>query len=104
MDMNKDEILKTITEAINDSVRPAIEEYVNGGIRKVDAKIDEQNTKFNKHVATTEQYRTDMYAFMERMEPVEQGLVTFQNLVKFFKFLGLPAIGVFLLWLYQKIS
>ena len=41
-------------------------------------------------------------AFITRMEPVEAGLITMQNLVRIGRYLGLPAIGILLMWLYNK--
>lgn len=96
--MNPNDILR-----IEETVKVSIEKYVNGHIRDIDAKLEAMKSAQVKHVETTDAYRTEVYAFMSRMEPYDKGLITVNNLRGFGRWLGYPALGAFLLWVIQKL-
>lgn len=47
-------------------------------------------------------WKGSVNVFMEEMSPVKDGLHTFQSINKFIKWLGFPAIGAFIAWLFMK--
>ncbi len=64
----------------------AIEKHVNGKIRFLDEK-------FSVHMKKAETHWEKSNKFMEELKPARDGIMTMQSLNRFFKWLGLPALG-----------
>jgi hypothetical protein len=81
---------------ITDAVKVNIEKTVNGHVREISAKLD-------GHIAASADHWAATQEFMIALMPVKEGIGTIQAVVKFSKWLGLPAIGVLAAWLYSKL-
>lgn len=68
----------------------------------VNGKIDTIDKKLGDYIKKDESWKVTVEAFMTSMTPVRDGLHTVQSLNKFFKWLGLPALGAFLFYWFTK--
>ena len=98
--MNSDELYKVIEQAVANAVEkvvpPTVERVVNGKILKVQETLD-------THIEATNAYWEKTKEFMDRLQPVSDGLFTLNSISKFLKWLGLPALGVALTaWFMSK--
>lgn len=68
----------------------------------VNGKIDSINTKLDAYIEKDLDWKDTVETFMTGMTPVKDGLHTIQSLNKFFKWLGLPALGALLSYWFTK--
>lgn len=84
------------------STGEAIEKFVNGKIRAVDVKIEEIKDWTVNHAEGERAFQMRVEEYMVEMLPLKDGIHTLQSLNKFFKWLGLPAIGAIIAYWYIK--
>lgn len=85
-----------LEEQIDRAVAGAVEKYVNGYMRSFNSKLDD-------HIESTNHFRTEMYAFMDRMKAAEDITTWFTLSRKGLQFIGITGAAVFTaLWLYLK--
>lgn len=92
--MNKDEILQAIKEGLESSIPPVVERVVNGRIVKLQGTLEQ-------HMETSQQHYAETKARLDELQPVAEGVSTIKSLNKFFKWVGLPAFGAFIYWLFK---
>ncbi len=84
------------------STGEAIEKFVNGKIRAVDAKVEEIKDWTINHAEGERAFQRRVEDYMVEMLPVKDGVHTIQSINKFLRWLGLPALGALIAWLYIK--
>jgi hypothetical protein len=96
--MTPDDIKKiqeTIKKTVNGKIdhQHKILEAQNEVLHSLTIKLDEHIISAHSHWETSER-------FMKDLLPVHDGLISIQSLNKFIKWLGLPAIGAGIMWLF----
>lgn len=82
-------------EKLVEEVTKTVRVVVNGKIDTIDKKLD-------AYIVSDVSWKNTVEAFMQGMTPVKDGLHTVQSINKFFKWLGLPALGAFLFYWFTK--
>jgi hypothetical protein len=102
--MNEAEIYKVIgravSKAVEDTVPPTVERFVNGKIDKIDKRIETLAGKFDDHVVEYREGKEITHKFMEEMLPIREGVHTMQGLIKFLRWIGIPSFVAFISWLF----
>lgn len=63
-------------------------------IERIIKKLDCFEKKLDDHVLSSTDFRNETKAFMEALMPVRDGLIVFQHIIKFLKFIGIPSTVV----------
>lgn len=82
-------------QELKDHVATTIQEKVNGKIDRIDTKIDE-------YIKGDLKWKETVDTFVTEMAPVKDGVHALQLVNKFVKWLGFPAIGAILVYLFMK--
>lgn len=82
-------------QELKDAITATIQEKVNGKIDRIDKKIDE-------YIVGDLEWKKGVDTFITELTPVKDGLHVAQSLNKFFKWLGLPALGALLFYFLTK--
>lgn len=100
--MTPEELNKIIT-----AVEKTIQEKVNGKIDRQHKILEKQNEtmahfieKVDAHIHLTNERYEVTEKFIQELLPVRDGLQSIQSINKFVKWLGLPAIGAFIMWFF----
>lgn len=84
------------------STGEAVEKFVNGKIRAVDAKVEEIKNWTVHHAEGERAFQRRVEDYMVEMLPVKDGIHTIQSINKFLKWLGLPALGALVAYFITK--
>ena len=82
-----------------DQKNELIQEVTNTVRVVVNGKVDAMHNKLDSYIDKDSEWKEKVNTFMEELLPVRDGLITVQLINKFVKWLGLPAIGAFIMWI-----
>ena len=82
-----------------DQKKELIQEVTNTVRVVVNGKVDDMHKKLDSYISEDLKWKGEVNTFMEELLPVRDGLITVQLINKFVKWLGLPAIGAFIMWI-----
>lgn len=101
--MNRDETHQMILES-NMLFQKQLSNFM-GDVKAVNTtildKLDAQDKRSQERHDISEERWKETEAFIKAMTPARDGLLTIQNLIKFFKWA--PAVGIALYWVIKKI-
>lgn len=78
------------------STGEAIEKFVNGKIRAVDAKVEEIKDWTIHHAEGERAFQRRVEDYMVEMLPVKDGVHAVQSINRFLKWFGMTGIGAYL--------